>query len=105
MSNFYTGLNTAEKIFIIVASVVIVVYSIASFVFHLFLYIRLYQTYLKDWATVFNFFAAVTTVIFAVVHFTHCFCPYNWQWQLGTVAVFLAWVNFCVLFRKLPLTG
>ena len=36
---------------------------------------------------------------------TECYCERNWQWQVGVVAVFLAWINLVIFAEKIPLTG
>ena len=47
----------------------------------------------------------VSSIIF-VSHFgTNCWCPTNWQWQLGAIAVFLAWINLILFLKRVPLLG
>ena len=47
----------------------------------------------------------VFTIIFAWVFHTDCLCAYRWQWQIGTIAVFLAWSDFIIFVQKLPGVG
>ena len=47
----------------------------------------------------------VSSIIFAWVFNTDCLCPYGWQWQIGTIAVFLAWIDFVIFVQKLPGVG
>ena len=47
----------------------------------------------------------VFSIIFVWVFHDRCLCPFLWQWQLGIVAVFLAWINLMIFFSKFPLTG
>ena len=47
----------------------------------------------------------VFSFIFVWVFHDECLCPYRWQWQLGIVAVFFAWINLMIFFSKFPLTG
>ena len=49
--------------------------------------------------------AYISAIIF-VSHFgTNCWCPTNWQWQLGAFGVFLAWINLILFLKRLPLLG
>ena len=49
--------------------------------------------------------AYISAIIF-VSHFgSNCWCPTNWQWQLGAIAVFLAWINLILFLKRVPLLG
>ena len=49
--------------------------------------------------------AYLLSIIF-VSHFgTNCWCPTNWQWQLGALGVFLAWINLILFLKRVPLLG
>ena len=47
----------------------------------------------------------ILSIIFVLVFHDKCLCPFRWQWQIGIVAVFLAWINLMIFFSKFPLTG
>lgn len=47
----------------------------------------------------------IFSIIFVWTFHTPCQCPYDWQWEIGAAAVFLAWMNLMLLTAKLPLTG
>ena len=50
--------------------------------------------------------SAYLSAIFFVSHFgTNCWCPRNWQWQLGAFAVFFAWINFILFLKRVPMLG
>lgn len=91
--------------FLVVSALVISLLSLFGIVFYIYLFGRLYATYFKDLVTALIFPGAVTAILFTSSVLQDCACPEKWQWQLGTFAVFLGWINFCVLFRKLPLIG
>ena len=40
------------------------------------------------------------SIAFVLVFWTECFCPTSWQWQLGTAAVLLVWVDFILVIRR-----
>ena len=45
------------------------------------------------------------SIVFVSVFYSPCACPQNWQWQLGVVVVFLAWINFIIFLSRFPLIG
>ena len=47
----------------------------------------------------------ISSIIFVSVFHDECLCPLQWQWQIGIVAVFLAWINLMIFVSKFPLTG
>ena len=53
---------------------------------------------LQNWIEVPMF---ICSIIFVSVFSKKCWCPFEWQWQIGTVAVFLAWFDLIVFVRKL----
>ena len=51
-------------------------------------------------------FLFVTSVIFMSSGLqSGCLCPESWQWQLGALALFIAWLDMILFLKKLPLTG
>ena len=47
----------------------------------------------------------IFSVIFVNVIHRECLCPSRGQWQIGTIAVFLAWVNLLLFMNKWPDLG
>ena len=45
------------------------------------------------------------SIVFVSQFGSNCWCPTNWQWQLGAIAVFLAWINLILFLKRLPLLG
>ena len=45
------------------------------------------------------------TLIFMSSLRRSCVCPKPWQWQIGALAVFLAWIHLSIFVRKLPQFG
>ncbi len=92
----------ATKGFLIFEAVVIIIIA----VFHLF--IELVQClmlkfhYWTDWTNYIDVALFVFSIIFVYFSFFTCPCPSTWQWQLGSVAVFLAWINLLIYLRMLP---
>jgi len=45
------------------------------------------------------------TIIFVFGFFNDCWCATPWQWQIGALAVFLAWFNVIILLKDMPWAG
>ena len=45
------------------------------------------------------------SILFAFVYVADCQCIALWQWQCGTLAVLLSWINFLIFIAKFPMTG
>ena len=62
-------------------------------------------SYITDWVNWMEIALFLCSIIFVWIFNTQCQCPYNWQWQIGAVAIFLAWLSLIIFFAKFPLTG
>lgn len=60
--------------------------------------------YFQDWSNWLEVPLFTLSPIFVVVPNT-CLCPSPWQWQLGAVVLFLAWINLLTFLYKLPAFG
>ena len=105
---FHPGTRTTTTGFIFVAAIIVIVFAAIRLIFEIFQFIQLLPTldYVKDlvnWIEVILFMCAILFA-FAFLN-TPCNCPLEWQWQLGVVAVFLAWIDLIIFLRKIPLTG
>lgn len=61
--------------------------------------------YILDWVNWLEIIMFACSIVFGVVFTNQCLCPYDWQWQVGAIALFLAWIELIIFIRKLPLTG
>jgi len=50
-------------------------------------------------------YASSLVLAFTIVRVNECLCPHEVMYQFGAVAVFLAWMNLVLYFRKLSSTG
>ena len=60
--------------------------------------------YFLDWTNYLEIILYVFSIAFVAV-FSECACPTNGQWQIGTVAVFFAWIDLLLFLYKLPKIG
>ena len=45
------------------------------------------------------------TIVYVFGFFNECWCTPPWQWQIGALAVFMAYFNFLLLLKGLPWFG
>ena len=67
------------------------VYQLKSYIFNLetWIHISLY----------------ILSIIFLSIFRTTCMCPYVWQWQVGVMAIFLAWFSVILKCAAFPGIG
>ena len=99
------GLSSSRHVFLIVAASVVIVVAVIRLFFELFQFISLKHLYVLDWVNWFEIILFICAIIFSFIYQADCACTTEWQWQIGCVAVFLAWVDLIIFFRKIPLTG
>ena len=67
------------------------------------------KSYICNWVNllvnVFEVSLYVLSIMFVSVFWTPCMCLQKWQWQIGVIAILLAWVNLIRVFAKFPSTG
>lgn len=69
-----------------------------------FIYRRI--KYFEQFENYFQVTSFILTIIFIAPGFANnCWCAYNWQWQIGAVALCLGWVNLIILLKDIPWTA
>ena len=62
--------------------------------------------YLKSWINYMEWLLYSFSILFTCFTFVReCQCPYHWQWEIGTAAVFLSWLNLIAFISETPLNG
>ena len=100
-----TELSDGRQRFIFIAAVVVVVFALARLIIEAY---RIYQhkvLYFTDGVNWMELLMAVFAIIFTWVFNTDCQCTYQWQWQIGTIAVFLSWFDVIIFAQHLPVVG
>ena len=64
-----------------------------------------YVRYFHDWENWIKLVLILLAIIFASAFNTDCLCAHRWQWQIGTLAVFLTWADFIIFIQKFPMFG
>ena len=98
----HAGTNIHHRIAISVAARVSAALAILRLI--IFLAISLvkpitaFVTSLRSWIEIPMF---VCSIFFVSVFGTECHCPTVWQWQFGTIAILLVWIDLINTIRKL----
>ena len=107
MSNFTysVDLSTTNRVSLYIAASIVILVAVLRLLFEFFQLVSVGLYYLFDWVNWLEVALFVCSVIFAFVYLTDCLCPTPWQWQVGCIAVFLAWIDLIIFIRKIPFTG
>ena len=101
------GIRGSTAAFIRISAIIIILLSILRLGFEVFQFVELFGTldYFKDLVNWIEVILYVCAILFAFVFFTPCNCPLEWQWQVGVVAVFLAWISLIFFLGRTSFTG
>ncbi len=100
------AISTGRRFVIVVSAVFVVVFAIIKLIFEVFQILKLRLKYFLDWVNYIEIILFIGSIIFAFVFTeTVCFCPTTFQWQIGALCVFLAWIDLIILMTKFPITG
>lgn len=105
MYTFLEGLSSVKNVFLLAAASIVIIMAVIRLIFEMFQAISLKIYYIFDWVNWIEVTLFICSIIFVSVYRTDCLCPTDWQWQIGSVAVFLTWIDLIIFIRKLPLTG
>ena len=99
------GLSDHEYRFLYVGAAVTILTSFLRLTVEIYQLCRHPLEYLLDWVNWLEIPLYLFSIIFTFVFATPCLCVYNWQWQIGVVAVFMGWVGLITFLQKWPVTG
>ena len=115
------GISGTRRNFLYLAAVVTILLALARLIIEVFQLVhwtqsknpnccgKRYKLYINweywlDWTNYLEIILYVFSISFVIV-FDRCFCPTDNQWQIGTVAVFFAWIDLLLFLYKLPKIG
>ena len=89
-----------------VAAAVVLLCSLIRLSFEAIQLIYDHMVYLTDWENWIEVILFISSILFASGAYVQCcVCVENWQWQLGALSIFLAWLDLVLFMKKLPLFG
>lgn len=100
-----TGLSAAEVDCLYGSAVIIILICLFYLVVEIGQMVRRRKQYLKEGENYVQLLACFFSIIFVSGFGNDCWCAPAWQWQIGALALFLAWFNLVILLKDMPLTG
>ena len=98
-------MSSAEYHFLFVGAIISILAALLRLVIEIVQLCSHPLEFLRDWVNWIEIPLYLLSIAFTFVFATPCLCVYNWQWQIGAVSVFLAWIVLITFLQKWPLTG
>ena len=103
---FFLDTESYERSFLRGAAVVVIVFAVIRLFIETLQILRKRLHYFLDWENWMELCLFIATIIFVSSGLqSGCLCPESWQWQLGALALFIAWLDMVLFLKKFPLTG
>ena len=102
--------DVTDKTAFTALAVIIIVLSVVFFVSHVidpFINLKTAEHFTVQWMieTILRAITFIFTIIFVFGFVNDCWCAPPWQWQIGALAVFLAYINLLMLLKGMPWLG
>jgi len=99
----YTDLSSRDRHFLSTATVILVIFPCISLTLEGLQIFNRKLKYLSEWQNYVEISLSTLTISFVLsVRFNDCYCANDSQWQLGSVVIFLAWVDLILLMKSVP---
>lgn len=89
-------------------SIILMTFSVVYLLLEILQLYNRKKHYLKEFENYVQVAMYTLTVVFVYppeLFGADCWCYPGWRWQIGAVALFLAWFNCCILLKDWPLVG
>ena len=94
-----------EYNFAYTAAVIIILFASVRLGLELLQLYKLRTQYVLEWVNWIEILLYICAIIFVWGFHESCFCVARWQWQVGVIAMLLAWLNLILFFQNWPVTG
>ena len=103
----FTDPDGVQRTSFMAMAVILILLSIAFLVFEVWVryMMRKRQKYFVDFEVVFRAGVFLLTIIFVFGFWNECWCAPPWQWQIGALAIFMAYMNVLLLLKGMPVLG
>ena len=88
-----------------IAGAMVILFSIIGIIIEVIQMLKSPIEYFRDWFNYLEIVMFLSSFIFAWVFITTCFCPAPWQWQIGSLGLFLGWIDMVKHLKKVPFVG
>ena len=105
--NLYVDPDELDQRTFSALDVFLIIMSLAFLVFEVIFYIRLSATRnIADFMElVYRIVMFLLTIILVFGFPNDCWCAPQWHWQIGALVLFMAFFNFILLLKRMPLCG
>ena len=100
-----TELSGAGSLFLFTGAIIIIVLAGIRLLLEASQLVYQRISYLFDWVNWIEVSLYILSIIFVSVFRTTCLCPQVWQWQIGVMVIFLAWIDLIIICAKFPNIG
>ena len=101
----FTELSDTSPLFLFTAAIIIIVLAAIRLLLEASQLMYQRTSYLLDWVNWIEISLYILSIIFVSVFRTTCLCPQVWQWQIGVMAILLAWIDLIIICAKSPNLG
>ena len=99
------GISSSRLNFTYICSGVSIFLALARLILEIIQLLLHFPHHILDWVNWIEILLFIASIISAWVFHADCLCLFDWQWELGVVAVFLGWMTLIIFIAKFPLTG
>ena len=100
-----SGLDVAREDYLHGSSVFLILLSIFYLSVEAVQVVRRRKQYFTEGENYVQVLTFLFSMIFVSGFGNECWCAPSWQWQIGALALFLAWFNLIILLKDMPFTG
>ena len=98
--------SASQLSFVAAAGAIVLLFSIIEvFVVMVVKMIKHRWWFWKEWMNYLEFMLFTSSIVFVSVFYTNCFCPEPWQWQIGSLSLFMGWLALIRYLKKFPEIG
>ena len=98
-------MNNHTNVALYFSAVVVIISAVARLAVEFVQLVKTNYRYIISMENIIELLTYTTSIIFVSQFGANCWCPTNWQWQLGAFGVFLAWINLILFLKRVPLLG
>ena len=107
MCNYFLDpeISTSRRLFPSFAAAIVIAIAAITLLSEIITLATIKFEYFADWINWIQISLYPLAIIFVSMPNWSCPCVFDWQWQVGVVAVLLAWFDFIVFTAHIPVIG
>ena len=97
--------SLVHRIFLYISAAIVLVLGVIRLVLELLQFAERCVRYFLNAENYLEVPTFIFAIAFVIQFGMNCWCPTSWQWQLGALSVFFAWMNLILFLKRFPLVG